>query len=261
MRPPDSVLIDRDGPVAMVVINRPARRNAVDEATAAALDAAFADLDADDDVAAAVLAGAEGTFCSGADLTALAAGDPRDLTVGARGPMGPTRRTMSKPVIAAIEGYAVAGGLELALWADLRVAARTASLGVLNRRFGVPLIDMGTIRLPRLVGQGRALDLVLTGRLVDAVEAHRIGLVERLADHGGALDAAVALAASLAAFPQGALRGDRRSVLEQWGMETAAAAANEARIGAATIASGETAEGARSFAAGSGRSGAPLTDD
>ena len=172
--------------------------------------------------------------------------------------MGPTRLRLSKPVVAAIEGPAVAGGLELALWCDLRVAAESAVLGVLNRRVGVPLVDLGTVRLPRLIGQGRAMDLVLTGRAVGAAEALPMGLVDRVVPDGSARTRAVALAAELAALPQAALRGDRLSVYEQWGLDEAEAAANELRHGMATIASGETAEGARRFAAGAGRHGAPV---
>lgn len=253
-----TVTVERDDGVTTVTIDRPRRRNAVDSATAAALDDAFAAVETDPRAAVAVLTGAGGTFCAGADLAALAAGDDRDLLDAARGPMGPTRRRMSKPVIAAVEGHAVAGGLELALWADLRVAARDAQFGVLNRRFGVPLVDMGTVRLPRLVGHGRALDLILTGRLIDAVEAERIGLVQRLAAPGGALAAARLLARSIAALPQTALRGDRRSAIEQWDLPTEAAAANEAHIGATAIRSGEARSGAAAFAAGRGRGGRPL---
>src|SRR6266511_2703405 len=229
-----TVLVEREGPVTVVTINRPERRNAVDGPTAAALAGAFRAFDADPDSSVAVLAGAGGAFCAGADLKAIAAGAPPRMAPGGDGPMGPTRLRLSKPVLAAIEGPAVAGGLELAIWCDLRVAAEGAVLGVLSRRAGVPLIDLGTIRLPRLVGHGRAMDLILTGR-------------------------AVALAGSLAALPQAALRGDRLSAIQQWGLDEQAATANELRHGLATLASGETVAGASRFAAGAGRHGAPFS--
>ncbi|MBS41641.1 MAG: enoyl-CoA hydratase [Nocardioides sp.] len=247
-----------DGPVAVVTIDRPPRRNAVDAATAALLDDAVAAADADDTVSVVVLTGAGGTFCAGADLQALAAGDERDLSPDARGPMGPTRRRTTKPVVAAIEGYAVAGGLELALWADLRVAARDAALGVFCRRFGVPLIDLGTVRLPRLIGHSRAMDLILTGREVGAEEAERMGLVNRLCEPGEALATAVALAHDLAALPQTCLRGDRLSAIEQWDLDEDTAMRNELAIGLATIGSGETLAGATRFSGGAGRGGAPV---
>jgi len=202
-----------------------------------------------------VLTGAGGNFCAGFDLKALAAGGGNRLTETGEGPMGPTRMMLGKPVIAAIEGYAVAGGLELALWCDLRVAARSATLGVFNRRFGVPLIDLGTVRLPRLVGQGRALDLILTGRPVRAEEALEIGLVERLVDPGQALAEAQELARQIAGAPQGALRADRLSALNQWSLDVEQAMRAEYRGGLDVIASGEAQEGARRFAEGSGRHG------
>jgi enoyl-CoA hydratase len=239
----------------MVTICRPERRNAVDSATASALLEAFQAFDEDEDVSVAVLSGEGGTFCAGADLKALAAGDRRPVRDEGPGPMGPTRLVLSKPVIAAIEGHAVAGGLELALWCDLRVAARDAVLGVFCRRFGVPLVDGGTVRLPRLIGQSRALDLVLTGRAVEAPEAFAIGLVNRLVDPGQAVPAALALATELAELPQVCLRNDRRSLLAQWGSEEEQAMAREAQLGRATIDSGETAAGALRFAAGAGRHG------
>jgi enoyl-CoA hydratase len=254
----DTVLVERDGAVTVVTISRPERRNAVDAPTAAALADAFRAFDADAGSAVAVLTGAGGAFCAGADLKAIAAGTPLRVAPDGDGPMGPTRLRLSKPVVAAIEGPAVAGGLELALWCDLRVVAESAVLGVLNRRVGVPLVDLGTVRLPRLIGHGRAMDLVLTGRAVGAAEALAIGLVDRVVPDGSARIQAVALAAELAALPQAALRGDRLSVNEQWSLDEAEAAANELRHGMATIASGETAEGARRFAAGAGRHGAPL---
>ncbi len=253
-----AIEIATDGPVRLVTICRPERRNAVDSATAAGLLDAFVAFEADDEVAVAVLAGQGDTFCAGADLKALAAGDRRPVPDDGPGPMGPTRLELSKPVVAAVEGHAVAGGLELALWCDLRVAATDAVFGVYCRRFGVPLVDGGTIRLPRLIGQSRALDLVLTGRGVSGQEALAMGLVNRLAPPGGALAAALSLAKEIAAFPQTCLRNDRRSLLGQWGLSEAAALTTEARLGRATIDSGETAEGARRFAAGAGRHGGSL---
>lgn len=250
-----AVEVTGDGAVRVVTICRPERRNAVDGVTAAALLEAFSDFEADDAASVAVLTGSGGTFCAGADLKALAEGDRRPVTDHGPGPMGPTRLALSKPVIAAIEGHAVAGGLELALWCDLRVAAADAVLGVYCRRFGVPLVDGGTVRLPRLIGQSRALDLVLTGRGVEGSEALALGLVNRLVPPGQALEAACALAADLAAFPQACLRNDRRSLLGQWGMSEDEALVAEARLGRATIASGESAEGARRFTSGAGRHG------
>jgi len=244
-----------DGAVLTVTIDRPQARNAVDPETAHALEEAFQRFGADEGLAVAVLTGAGGNFCAGFDLKALAAGANYGLREDGRGPMGPTRLTLSKPVIAAIEGYAVAGGLELALWCDLRVAAANATLGVFNRRFGVPLIDLGTVRLPRLIGQGRALDLILTGRGVEADEALRIGLVERLVEPGHALAAAQRLARELAAFPQGAMRADRQSTVNQWSLGFEDAMRAEFRGGAAVVASGEANEGARRFAQGKGRHG------
>lgn len=202
-----------------------------------------------------MLTGAGRNFCAGFDLKALAAGSGRPLSETGEGPMGPTRMILGKPVIAAVEGYAVAGGLELALWCDLRVAGRGATFGVFNRRFGVPLIDLGTVRLPRMVGQGRALDLILTGRPVSAEEALRIGLIERLVEGGQALREAQALARELAAFPQGAMRSDRSSVLRQWSLGLDDAMRTEFRAGVGVIASGEAQEGARRFAEGEGRHG------
>jgi enoyl-CoA hydratase len=245
-----------DGAVLTVTIDRPAVRNAVDPETAKALEAAFRDFDANEEIAAAVLTGAGNTFCAGFDLKALAAGATYAVGETGAGPMGPTRLELGKPVLAAIEGYAVAGGLELALWCDLRIAASDAVLGVFNRRFGVPLIDLGTVRLPRLVGQGRALDLILTGRPVKADEALRIGLVERVVEPGGALVAAQELAREIVSFPQGALRADRRSVLRQWSLSPREATQAEYRGGMAAIRSGEATHGARRFAEGEGRHGA-----
>jgi enoyl-CoA hydratase len=219
---------------------------------------AFTDLNEDDSVAVGVLTGADGAFCAGADLQALAAGDRRPVTDDGPGPMGPTRLMMSKPVIAAIEGHAVAGGFELAVWCDLRVAASDAILGIYCRRFGVPLVDMGTVRLPRLIGHSRAMDLILTGRGVDGVEAERMGLVNRVSAPGEALADAITLAKELAALPQTCMRNDRRSAIEQWDLDEMSAMRTEARLGRATIDSGETLDGARRFAGGAGRGGSPL---
>jgi enoyl-CoA hydratase len=242
--------------VLTVTIDRPAVRNAVDPPTATALFEAFHRFEDEAELAVAVLTGAAGNFCAGFDLKALAAGADYGLTMDTtRGPMGPTRMVLTKPVIAAIEGFAVAGGLELALWCDLRVAARDATLGVFNRRFGVPLIDLGTVRLPRLVGQGRALDLILSGRPVGGEEALRIGLVERLVEPGTALAQAQKLAREVAGFPQRALRGDRKSVLDQWSLDLGEAILAEYTAGMDAISSGEAIEGARRFAGGEGRHG------
>ncbi|HEY8544898.1 MAG TPA: crotonase/enoyl-CoA hydratase family protein [Acidimicrobiales bacterium] len=254
-----SVRVADDGPVRVVTIDRPERRNAVDAGTAAALLDAFTAFDADDTAAVAVLTGAGGSFCAGADLKALAEGEPRPVRLDGPGPMGPTRLRLGKPVVAAVEGHAVAGGLELALWCDLRVVAEDAVLGVYCRRFGVPLVDLGTVRLPRLIGHSRAMDLILTGRGVDGVEAERIGLANRVVPPGTALDAAVALAHELAALPQLCLRNDRLSAIEQWDLDEDAAMRNEAWRGRDTIASGETLSGAARFAAGAGRHGNPTT--
>ena len=251
-----TVSVRADGRVTVVTIERPERRNAVDLPTAKALFDAFRRFDEDGLSDVAVLTGAGGAFCAGADLKALAEGETRPVEPdGEFGPMGPTRLKLGKPVIAAIEGPAVAGGMELALWCDLRIAARSAVFGVFNRRFGVPLIDLGTIRLPRIVGHGRALELILTGRAVGAEEALRIGLVNEVTEDGGALTRAVALAHALSAFPQTAMRNDRLSALEQWELGGAEAIANEVERGLDAIASGETAEGSERFRDGEGRHG------
>lgn len=248
------------GNVLVVAIDRPDVRNAVDRPTADALVAAFRDFDDDDDLHVAVLTGTGGTFCAGADLKAVAQGGGNSNRVSDDmaddGPMGPTRMLLSKPVIAAVEGHAVAGGLELALWCDLRVAAHDAVFGVYCRRWGVPLIDGGTIRLPRLIGHSHALDLILTGRGVSGDEALRMGLANRLAAPGQALSDAVALASQVAAFPQVCLRADRRSSYEQWGRSLTDALARETELGLGVVASGETVAGAARFAAGEGRHGA-----
>ncbi|MDQ6688570.1 MAG: crotonase/enoyl-CoA hydratase family protein [Actinomycetota bacterium] len=247
-----NVRILRRGPVLGVTIDRPEVRNAVDRRTAEELAAAFRAYDADDALRVAVLTGAGGNFCAGADLKALSTGEPNRLEPD--GPMGPTRTRLSKPVIAAVEGYAVAGGLELALWADLRVAARNAVFGVFCRRWGVPLIDGGTVRLPRLIGLSRAMDLILTGRPVAGDEAERIGLVNRLVEPGAAFEEAMALAEVLAELPQTCLRQDRLSALEQFGTDEADALANEYEHGLVSLAA-DALEGAARFASGTGRHG------
>jgi enoyl-CoA hydratase/carnithine racemase len=253
--PENSVLLRKDGKVLVVAINRPQARNAVDSATARALGEAFEQFERGDDLHAAVLTGAGASFCAGADLREVAEGRRTAVEPSGAGPMGPTWLQLSKPVIAAIEGHAVAGGLELALWCDLRIAARDAVLGVFNRRFGVPLIDLGTVRLPRLVGQGRALDLILTGRAVPAEEALQMGLVNRVVEPGRALTAAIELARTLAKFPQHGLRADRMSVYEQWPLSWEEARLNELRRGLEVLASGESRAGAQRFASGAGRHG------
>lgn len=254
-----SIFIDTDGPVYIVTINRPERRNAVDADTAQKLFDAFVAFEADDTLSVAILTGADGAFCAGADLKALAGGERGKRVeqggLDTFGPMGPTRLRLSKPVIAAIEGYAVAGGAELALWCDLRVMAETATFGIFCRRFGVPLVDLGSIRLPRLIGHSRAMDLILTGRAVDAREAHAIGLANRIAPHGRALEVAKELAHQLAALPQRCMRNDRLSAIEQWDLDENAAIDNEILRGLDTIRSGETAEGAARFSGGQGRHG------
>ncbi|MCF3123301.1 crotonase/enoyl-CoA hydratase family protein [Streptomyces arenae] len=244
---------ERAGAVTTVVLSRPAARNAVDGPTARALADAFRDFDADPDAAVAVLWGEGGTFCAGADLKAIGTSDGNEVTEDGDGPMGPTRMRLSKPVIAAISGHAVAGGLELALWCDLRIAEEDAVLGVFCRRWGVPLIDGGTVRLPRLIGEGRALDLILTGRPVDAAEALGMGLVNRTVPTGTSRAAAERLAAEIAAFPQTCLRGDRLSVLEQGGLSEQDAMAVELGHGLHSLT--EATEGAARFAAGAGRHG------
>ncbi len=251
-----SVKIERSGAVTTVVLSRPEAKNAVDGSTAAELVAAFEEFDADDDAAVAVLWGDGGTFCSGADLKALGTERSNHATEHGDGPMGPTRMRLSKPVIAAISGHAVAGGLELALWCDLRIAEDDSTFGVFCRRWGVPLIDGGTVRLPRLIGMSRAMDLILTGRPVDAEEALAIGLVNRVVPVGRARSEAEALAAQLALLPQTCLREDRLSVLEQDGMDEEAAITNEFRHGAISMAA-DALSGAQQFASGAGRHGAP----
>jgi len=253
-----NVSSERRDSILIVTINRPEVRNAIDAPTAAALAHTFRDFDKDDSLAVAVLTGAEGTFCSGADLTAISSNE-RVTHISEKGdaPLGVSRMLLGKPVIAAVEGYAVAGGLEVALWCDLRVAAENAVFGVYCRRWGVPLADGGTIRLPRLIGHSHALDMILTGRGISGQEALTMGLANRLVPPGEALDAAVALARDLARFPQQCLRSDRLSSYEQWGLPMEEALRNEARRGLQVIQSGETLKGATRFAAGHGRHGSP----
>lgn len=252
-----SLIIEKNGPVTILSIDRPAVRNAVDRPTAEALVAALREFEQDAEARVAVLTGSGGTFCAGADLRAVAEGGARRnrLDIDGDGPMGPSRLLLSKPLIAAIEGYAVAGGLELALLADLRVMAEDATLGVFCRRFGVPLIDGGTVRLPRLIGQGRALDLILTGRPVLAAEALQIGLVNRVVARGSARAAAEQLAAEIAAFPQQCMLADRASVYGQWALPLEAAMRDEFVGGLAVLDSGESLAGAQAFGAGQGRHG------
>jgi enoyl-CoA hydratase len=252
-----SVRAERSGRVTTVVLDRPAVRNAVDGPTAAALAAAFQEFDADDAADVAVLWGAGGTFCSGADLKTVGGPDGNRTSPDGDGPMGPTRMRLAKPVIAAISGYAVAGGLELAVWCDLRVAEEDAVLGVFSRRFGVPLIDGGTVRLPRLIGLGRALDLILTGRPISAPEARAMGLVDRVVPPGQARAAAEALASDLAALPQACLRSDRASALDAISLTDADAMASEFARGLGVLSAPGFAEGIQRFRDGGGRGGSP----
>ncbi len=248
------IRIEKSGPVTTVVLHRPEVRNAVDRATAQALADAFRDFDSDDEARVAVLWGDGGTFCAGADLKAISAGKPNRVAEDGDGPMGPTRMVLSKPVVAAISGHAVAGGLELAVWCDLRVVEDDAVFGVFCRRWGVPLIDGGTVRLPRLVGAGRALDMILTGRAVGAQEALAIGLADRVVAKGAARIEAEALAAEIARFPQAALRGDRLSAQAQWGLSLEAALRVELAHGMRAMGT-ESLDGATRFARGAGRGG------
>lgn len=248
---------ETDGPITIVTIDRPEHRNAIDGPTADALRRAFQTFEADASQSVAVLTGADGHFCAGADLQALASGE-RMLRIEpppAPGPLGCTRMRLSKPVIAAVEGYAVAGGLELAIWADMRVAAESAVFGVFCRRFGVPLIDLGAVRLPRLIGHSHAMDMILTGRPVDAAEAHVMGLANRVVPDGQARTAAIELARTIAAFPQRTMRSDRQVAIEQWDLDDERWHMREFMLGRNVLASGEAAEGASRFAAGAGRHG------
>ena len=252
-----NVRTDRDGPVLVVTIDRPEVRNAVDGPTAAALADAFRAFEADEALAVAVLTGAGNTFCAGADLKAMRGDSTNRVTDTGDGPMGPTRMLTTKPVLAAVEGHAVAGGLELACWCDLRIAARDAVFGVFCRRWGVPLIDGGTVRLPRLIGLSHALDLILTGRGVSGEEAARMGLANRVTEPGAALSEARALAHDLARLPQVCLRNDRRSAYEQAGRDLDGAMRREYELGVATLSSSDFATGVARFEAGEGRHGAP----
>jgi enoyl-CoA hydratase len=246
-----------DGDVLIVTIDRPSVRNAIDGPTARALAEAFREFDRDPVLAVAVLHGASGCFCSGADLTTFQPGHERALRLAADGdgPLGVSRLCTRKPVIAAVEGFAVAGGLEVAIWCDLRVAADNAVFGVFNRRWGIPLTDGGTIRLPRLIGQGRALDMILTGRAVEANEALRFGLVDRVVPAGTALDEALRLAHQIAAYPQACVRSDRQSLYEQYSLSTEQALTNETKLGIEVVQSGESRAGAARFVDGHGRHG------
>lgn len=252
-----NILVDRHGSIFTISINRPHVRNAVDGATARELAAAWVEFDRDDTLSVAVLSGVGGVFCAGADLKSVAGGaGPRvEADASLPGPLGPTRMLTSKPVIAAVEGYAVAGGLELALLCDLRVAATDAVFGVFCRRWGVPLVDGGTVRLPRLIGHSHALDLILTGRGVSGEEARMMGLANRLCEPGHAFDTALALADELAAFPQRCMRSDRQSSYEQWDLDLHAALEHETSLGLDVIRSGETLDGAQRFSQGAGRHG------
>jgi enoyl-CoA hydratase len=251
-----AVTVETIGAVRIISINRPHRRNSVDQATAIKLFNAFREFDRDNTVSVAILTGTEGYFCAGADLQALSKGEPNRIQIeGELGPMGPTRMRLGKPVIAAIEGYAVAGGLELAIWCDMRVVAENAIMGVFCRRFGVPLVDLGTVRLPRLIGHSRAMDLILTGREVNAQEALTMGLANRVVAKGEARNAAITLAEQLAKLPQTCLRSDRLSAFEQWDLDEPSAIRNEMYRGLATVNSGETVAGATAFTKGAGRHG------
>jgi enoyl-CoA hydratase len=252
-----AVRVDRSGPVTTVILDRPEVRNAVDGPTAALLAEAFADFDADADASVAVLFGAGGTFCAGADLKALGSENGNSTAPDGNGPMGPTRMRLSKPVIAAVAGHAVAGGLELALWCDLRVAEEDAVFGVFCRRWGVPLIDGGTVRLPQVVGLGRALDMILTGRAVPATEAYQMGLVNKVVKRGAAREQAEELALEIAALPQACLRSDRASVLEATSLSFEDAMAGEFEHGMAVLTDPAVIEGVARFRGGAGRGGSP----
>ncbi len=254
---PMKVRTETQGDIFIVTIMRPEVRNCVDRETAEALATAFSRFDEDDALRVAILAGEDGCFCAGADLKEASAGgsNANQVREEGDGPMGPTRMLLGKPVVAAVEGFAVAGGLELAIWCDLRVAARDAVFGVYCRRWGVPLVDGGTIRLPRLIGQSRAMDMILTGRGVSGDEAVSMGLVNRLVEKGQALDASIALGREIAEFPERCMRSDRLSALTQWGSELGDALREETRLGLEVIRSGETREGATRFTRGAGRHG------
>lgn len=259
----DTVLIERRGEILVVTINRPEVRNAVNSATARKLGQAFVEFDNDDSLKVAVLTGASGTFCAGADLKSVGEGtfDPTPPPAApidrhnAQGPMGPSYLRLDKPVLAAVAGHAVAGGLELALWCDLRVVEEDAVFGVYCRRWGVPLIDGGTVRLPRLIGHSNAMDMILTGRAVGADEAKQMGLANAVVPNGTSCVAAIELAEQIAQFPQTCMRNDRRSAYEQWDRDFDVAMHNEGVLGDVTLRSGESREGARRFSSGKGRGG------
>lgn len=251
-----NIIVEKKEAITTILINRPEVKNAIDGITAQQLAKAFKDFETDKSALVAVLGGTSSTFCAGADLKALSGdGEPNKATPEGDGPLGPTRMLLSKPVIAAVSGYAVAGGLELALWSDLRVMERTATMGVFCRRWGVPLMDGGTVRLPRLIGMSRAMDLILTGRPVKAEEAYEIGLANRLVEDGKALEAAQALALEIAKFPQHCLRNDRLSAYQQWEFSIDAAIQKEFDWGMKTIKTQDTFQGAKRFAGGKGRHG------
>ncbi len=253
----ENIIVEKKGRVTIILINRPAVKNAVDGETAKELAEAFRNFEQDANAYVAVLGGSEGSFCAGADLKAVAgqSGEMNSLNINGDGPMGPSRMNLSKPVIAAVNGHAVAGGLELACWCDLRVVEQSAVMGVFCRRWGVPLIDGGTIRLTRLIGMSRAMDLILTGRPVLAEEALQMGLANRLVPNGKALEAALELAESLTKLPQTCMRNDRKSAYEQWNLSMTDALKNEFELGIEVIASNETLTGATRFASGKGRHG------
>ena len=251
-----NIIVEKKEALTTILINRPKVKNAIDGITAQQLAEAFRDFEADESALVAVLGGKGDTFCAGADLKALSGdGEPNKATPEGDGPLGPTRMLLSKPVIAAVSGYAVAGGLELALWCDLRVIERTATMGVFCRRWGVPLMDGGTVRLPRLIGMSRAMDLILTGRPVNAEEAYQIGLANRLVENGKALESAQALALEITKFPQQCLRNDRISAYQQWEFSIKGAMQKEFEWGMKTIEIQETLQGAQRFASGKGRHG------
>ena len=250
-----TIELEKHDKVTVVTINRTSRKNAVNRSTAEELAEAFKQFDEDSDSGVAILTGIEGVFCAGADLKAFSEDDSNRVELDGDGPMGPTRLMLSKPVIAAVEGFAVAGGLELSLWCDLRVAAEDAVFGVYCRRWGVPLVDGGTIRLPRMIGMSHAMDLILTGRGVSGKEAASMGLVNRLCSPGKALEVAMSLAQELLKFPQLCMRNDRMSAYEQWNMSLPEALLNETKLGREVIESGETKEGAERFSSGKGRHG------
>jgi len=251
-----NLVVTKENHITTILINRPQAKNAVDGETAQELATAFEAFDKEEDSYVAILGGLGNTFCAGADLKALAGGGiPNPTSESGIGPMGPSRMVLSKPVIAAVAGYAVAGGMELALWCDMRVMEETAVMGIFCRRWGVPLVDGGTVRLPRLIGMSRAMDLILTGRPVDGKEAFDIGLANRLVKEGEALSAATQLAQQLCAFPQLCMRNDRLSMYEQWNQDIPTALLNEFRKGMQTVQSGETFKGASRFASGKGRHG------